>query len=77
MRKGLFMFRQSMLLSQKEMAARIGCNRATYSAIETGKRDGRITFWRNLQTAFNVSDAELGGLMRIDKDKTKNDRAID
>ena len=68
MRNGLYLFRHTMRLSQQEMADKIGCNRATYAAIETGKRDGRVSFWSNLQTAFDIPDAEIGGLMRVDKD---------
>lgn len=68
MRSGLYMFRHRMRLSQAEMADKIGCNRATYAAIEIGKRDGRMTFWNNLKKAFNVSDAEIGGLMRVDEE---------
>ena len=66
MRNGLYMFRHGMRLSQAEMASRIGCNRQTYAAIEIGKRDGRMSFWNKLQTTFNIPDADMGGLMRID-----------
>lgn len=68
MRNGLYMFRHSKRLSQAEMAKKIGCNRATYAAIEIGARNGRMTFWNKLQKAFGVPDAELGGLMRVDKE---------
>ena len=70
MRNALYMFRHGKRLSQSEIAAIIGCSRATYSAIETGARNGTITFWRKLQAAFDIPDAELGGLMRIDTDRT-------
>lgn len=66
-RNGLYMFRHKMRLSQAEFASRIGCSRATYSAIETGVRDGRMGFWRDLQKAFAIDDDEMGGLMKIDK----------
>lgn len=66
MRNGLYMFRHGKRLSQQAMAEKIGCSRATYSAIENGARNGNMTFWRKLQTAFNIPDAELGGLMRND-----------
>lgn len=68
MRNGLYMFRHGMRLSQAEMAKKIGVNRATYAAIEIGKRDGRVTFWNKLQNAFGIPDAEIGGLMRVDKE---------
>lgn len=68
MRSGLYMYRHRLRLSQQSMADRIGCNRATYAAIETGKRNGRVTFWNDLQKAFNIPDADIGGLMRIDEE---------
>lgn len=68
MRNGLYMFRHGMRLSQEEMAKKIGVNRATYAAIEIGKRDGRVTFWNKLQKAFGIPDADIGGLMRVDKE---------
>ena len=77
MRNGLYMFRHSKRLSQREMADKIGCNRATYAAIEIGKRNGRMTFWNDLKKAFNVSDAEIGGLMRVDEEQAQNDRTVD
>lgn len=67
MRSGLYMYRHRKRLSQQAMADRIGCNRATYAAIEAGKRNGRVAFWNALQTAFDIPDAEIGGLMRIEK----------
>lgn len=76
MRKELYMFRHDKKLSQREMADKIGCNRATYAAIEIGKRDGRMTFWNKLKKAFGVSDAEIGGLMNNDEEQTENDRTI-
>ena len=63
-RTALYMFRHSKGLSQSEIAEKIGCSRQAYSYIETGARDGALTFWRKLQTAFNIPDAEIGGLMR-------------
>ena len=74
MRNGLYMFRHAHKLSQDKISKKIGCNRATYAAIESGKRDGRVTFWKKLQKAFDISDAEIGGLMRVDEDQTQNDR---
>lgn len=70
-RNGLYLFRHSKRLSQSEIAETIGCSRATYSAIETGARNGTMTFWRKLQAAFNIADAEIGGLMRVDTTGTR------
>lgn len=66
MRNGLYMFRHGMRLSQSEMAEKIGCTRQTYSAIESGTRDGAARFWRNLKAAFNVADVDIGALMKND-----------
>jgi len=67
MRNNLYIFRHGMRLSQQDMADKIGCSRATYSSIECGTRNGTMTFWNKLQKAFEVSDAEIGGLMRVDE----------
>ena len=45
MRTNLKLFRVKKKLSQDEFADVIGCTRATYSSIESGKRDGRLTIW--------------------------------
>lgn len=66
-RHGLYMFRHDRKLSQREISEKIGCSRASYSAIENGTRNGTITFWHKLQTAFDIPDAEIGGLMRRDE----------
>lgn len=65
MRHELYLFRHNMRLSQAEMAAKIGCNRVTYAAIEKGTRNGRVTFWNDLQKAFEIPDEKIGGLMRV------------
>lgn len=72
MRSNLYMFRHAQRLSQQEMADKIGCHRATYSAIETGKQNGRVKFWEDLKKAFNITDAEKGELMKRDEDKAEN-----
>ena len=66
MRTNLKLFRVKRMLSQDEIAAKIGCTRATYSSIESGKRDGRLAFWNDLQKAFNIADSDMWALMRID-----------
>lgn len=71
MRKNLYIFRHSKTLSQGEIAKIIGCSRATYSAIETGARMGSMRFWRKLQLAFHIPDADIGALMRVEKDERK------
>lgn len=64
MRTNLYLFRHKLRLTQQEMADKIGCSRATYSAIEIGKQDGRVKFWENLKTAFDLTDAEKGEAMK-------------
>lgn len=70
-RNKLYMFRHGKRLSQSEIAKKIGCSRATYSAIETGARNGTMTFWRKFQAAFDIPDAEIGVLMRVDEEQAK------
>lgn len=64
MRHNLKVFRVKHNLTQHEISEKIGCTRSTYSAIESGKREGRRTFWRDLQAAFHVSDEEMWALMK-------------
>ncbi len=68
MRTNLKIFRVRLHLTQAEIAEKIGCTRATYTAIECGKRDGRKTFWRDLQTAFNIPDADMWALQINEKE---------
>lgn len=63
MRTNLKIFRIQKHLSQSEISDLIGCSRATYSAIENGKRCGRQTFWKDLQKAFSLPDSEMWKLM--------------
>lgn len=65
-RTNLKVFRVKHNLTQEEMANRIGCIRPTYSAIENGKREGRKTFWGDLQIAFGLTDDEIQELMKVD-----------
>lgn len=67
-RTNLKLFRVKNKLSQEEMAAKIGCIRATYSAIECGKRNGREVFWNDLQAAFNIPENELPELKKLDEE---------
>lgn len=66
LRKNLYMFRMSQLLTQEQMADKIGCIRCTYAAIENGTRNGRDYFWESLQKAFNIPDAEMWELKKKD-----------
>lgn len=66
MRTNLKIFRIKQHLSQTEISEKIGYSRATYAAIESGARCGRQTFWRDLQRAFQLPDAEMWELMKND-----------
>ena len=65
-RNALYMFRHEQRLSQQAMADVIGCSRATYAAVEAGTRDGRVKFWEDLKSGFNLTDAKKGELMKND-----------
>ena len=58
------MFRHSKKLSQQAMADIIGVNRETYASIERGARNGSMTFWNKLKTAFTIPDEQIVALMR-------------
>lgn len=64
MRTNLKVFRVKNRLSQQEISDKIGCQRVTYSAIENGKRNGRQTFWKDLQNAFSIPESEMWELMK-------------
>jgi DNA-binding XRE family transcriptional regulator len=68
MRMNLKLFRVSQKMTTEEMSKRIGCQRSTYSAIEAGKRDGRVKFWYSLQDAFGLENSELGELMQNEQE---------
>ena len=67
MRMNLKLFRVEKNLSQDEMAKKIGCSRASYSAIESGQRGGRKTFWNDLQAAFRIDSDAMWDLMKNDE----------
>lgn len=50
-------------LTQVQFAERIGVSRMQYSSIENGKTDGSVEFWKKVQSEFNLSDAEMWGVM--------------
>lgn len=64
MRINLKIFRVRNNLTQQEISEKIGCQRVTYSAIENGKRNGRQSFWNDLQTAFSIPENEMWELMK-------------
>ncbi len=63
-RKELRKFRRDRDLTQVQMSEKIGVSRAAYQMIESGKHDGKLNFWLNLQKAFGVQDSEMFSLMK-------------
>ena len=57
-RTNLKLLRVKQGLTQGEFAALIGCNRGTYCAIESGKRDARGMFWRAIERIFPTANIE-------------------
>lgn len=72
MRTNLKVFRVAHKLTQEEMAEQLGISRVTYSYIERGERSGTIGVWSALQKAFNVPDAEMFSLQKLDKGEEVN-----
>lgn len=66
-RTNLKLFRVKNKLSQEEMSAKIGYTRATYAAIESGRRSGHRAFWEDLQRAFDIPNAAMWELMKTDE----------
>lgn len=65
-RTQLKLFRIGNKLTQAEFAARTGVSRVTYSFIERGERSGTSEFWATLQREFNVPDADMYPLQKLD-----------
>lgn len=71
-RVALRVFRAKQNMTQEEFCKKIGAGRSYYCLIEQGKRKATQDFWHKLQTAFNIPDAEMWQLMKIDGE-IKND----
>lgn len=63
-RINLLVLRMKHHLTQEEMADKIGCSRITYSLVECGRRDGKKSFWDNLQKVFNIADEDMWKLQK-------------
>lgn len=63
-RYALISFRTGRGLNQAEFAEKCGVCSKTLSFIERGIRSGSADFWSNLQTAFNVPDADMYALQK-------------
>lgn len=62
--------RLSRGMTQNDVAELANCTRSHYSLIETGRRKGSREFWGNIQTAFNLTDGEVWGLIKNDATDT-------
>jgi transcriptional regulator with XRE-family HTH domain len=76
MRTNLKLFRIKHNLTQAEFAEKLGCTASLYSVIEVGKRNGSMTFWQNLQQAFNVEDSKMWELTKVEQ-KQESDGQVD
>lgn len=67
-RTALKVFRVQQKMTQAEFAEKVGYSRSQYALIEQGNRKGTQDFWNKLQTAFNIPDAEVWALTKIDEE---------
>lgn len=66
MRTKLKVFRVLHNMSQQQMAAKLGYERAYYGHIERGAQKGSAEFWARLQAAFGLADNTIEELKAID-----------
>lgn len=66
MRTQLKVFRVLQKLSQRQMAAKLGYERAYYGHVERGLQKGSAEFWTRLQAAFGLADVVIEELKKID-----------
>lgn len=64
MRHELKIFRVKKMLTQKEMAAKLGVSAATYNQVENGTRRGSQEFWVALQETFKLEDGQVWSLQK-------------
>ena len=67
-RTALKVFRVKHKMTQAEFAEKVGCSCSMYALIEQGNRTGTLDFWQKVKTAFNISDAEMWALTKIDEE---------
>lgn len=51
-------------LTQSEMAKKLGVGLTTYHFVESGKRNGSMAFWVNLQKVFKLDDEIMWKLQK-------------
>ena len=64
MRMKLKLLRVAKGMSQDEFSKAIGFSRTYYNAVENGKHNGSLKFWKAVQTFCNVPDAEFADMMK-------------
>lgn len=69
MRTNLKVFRVKKKLTQAQIAEKIGVSRMVYAYVEQGKRGANQEFWDALQRAFEIPDAEMYPLQKLDKEE--------
>jgi DNA-binding XRE family transcriptional regulator len=65
-RTNLKVFRVSKNMTQDEMSKDIGYCRTTFCEIESGKREGRASFWKAIKNAYDLDDDTLNVLKKND-----------
>lgn len=63
-RIALKQFRIGLVLTQQEMADKLGISRIKYIAIENGQRNGTYDFWSTFQNVFEVPDEKMWKLQK-------------
>lgn len=58
-RINLKIFRIKNLLTQEQMAKKIGLSRNSYLMLESGKRDFKISTLKKFKKAFNLTEDEM------------------
>lgn len=63
MNKELKILRVKNELTQEQMAKKLGLSHPNYQMIESGKRKGKISFWKKVYETFEVSAEEIVKIM--------------
>lgn len=56
-------YRESLELSQKELAKKLDISQGMYSLIETQQAEGTIEFWKKFQKLFNIPDKQMWAII--------------
>ena len=66
MRTNLKVFRIKQTMSQQEMSAKLGYERAYFGHVERGLQNGSAAFWERMQSAFGLTDEQIQELKELD-----------